>query len=350
MVEVKNLIKKYGNKTAVNNISFTVDDGEVLGLLGPNGAGKSTTMNIITGYLSSNSGEVFIDGYEIFKNPIQAKSRIGYLPEQPPLYLDMTVSSYLKFMFDLKKVKLPKDEHIHDVCEAVGITDVSNKIIKHLSKGYKQRVGLAQALLGNPKLIILDEPTVGLDPNQIIEIRSLIKDLSKEHTVILSSHILAEIQAVCDRVILINNGKVIADDTPEHLSSSANKEALLLCQIEGNKTVILDLLANIDGINDVNVTREIENNIFEYIIKFDSSTDIRRDVFFEMAKNSTPILCMKQESSSLEEAFIKLTQSPTDTNNDYEVEDDSEPVIEKMPKQGDNEDLENNDTQEGKEL
>ena len=197
MIEVKNLKKRYGNKLAVNDVSFTVENGEILGFLGPNGAGKSTTMNIITGYLSSTEGTVTIDGCEILEDPIGAKSKIGYLPEFPPLYPDMTVIKYLEFMYDLKKVKLPKKAHIAEVCDLVKITHVKDRVIKNLSKGYKQRVGLAQALLGNPELLILDEPTVGLDPKQIIEIRNLIKSLGKKHTVILSSHVLPEVQATC---------------------------------------------------------------------------------------------------------------------------------------------------------
>ena len=217
MIEVKNLTKRYGDIKALDDISFTVDTGEVLGFLGPNGAGKSTTMNIITGYISSTSGTVKVDGTEILENPRETKRKIGYLPEIPPLYPEMTVRKYLEFMFDLKKVKLPKKEHIDEVMRLVKISDVSGRIIKHLSKGYRQRVGFAQALLGNPPVLILDEPTVGLDPQQIIEIRNLIKSLGKKHTVIFSSHVLSEVSAICDRVVLINKGKVICDETPEEL-------------------------------------------------------------------------------------------------------------------------------------
>ena len=218
MIEVKNLTKNYGDKRAVDNISFTANDGEILGFLGPNGAGKSTTMNILTGYISSTSGSALINGVDILEDPIKAKSNIGYLPELPPLYLDMTVKSYLNFIFDLKKCKLPRKSHLTDICELCKITDVKERIIKHLSKGYKQRVGLAQALIGNPPVLILDEPTVGLDPKQMVEIRTLIKKLGKNHTVILSSHILSEIQAVCDRVVIINKGEIAADDTAGNLS------------------------------------------------------------------------------------------------------------------------------------
>ena len=219
MIEVKHLTKQYGDKLAVNDISFTVEDGEILGLLGPNGAGKSTTMNMLTGYISSTSGQALINGIDILEDPIKAKAQIGYLPELPPLYLDMTVMGYLNFVYDLKKCKLPRRSHLKDVCNLCRISDVSGRVIKHLSKGYRQRVGIAAALLGTPKIIILDEPTVGLDPAQMIEIRSLIRDLGKTHTVILSSHILSEVQTVCDRVLIIAHGRLVAQGTPEELAA-----------------------------------------------------------------------------------------------------------------------------------
>ena len=224
MIEVINLTKRYGDKKAVDNISFKAEDGEVLGFLGPNGAGKSTTMNILTGYISCTDGKALIDGVDILEDPIKAKKQIGYLPELPPLYMDMTVKEYLYFVYDLKKCKLPKVSHLKDICGLVKIDHVYNRIIKNLSKGYRQRVGLAQALIGNPKVLILDEPTVGLDPKQIIEIRTLIRKLGKNHTVILSSHILSEVQAVCDKIIVINEGKVVANDTEEHLSQKLSGE------------------------------------------------------------------------------------------------------------------------------
>ena len=229
MIEVRNLTKHYGDKIAVNDISFTVEDGEILGFLGPNGAGKSTTMNMLTGYISSTSGTALINGIDILDDPIKAKANIGYLPEIPPLYIDMTVKSYLNFIFDLKKCKLPRKAHLSDICELCKVTDVKDRIIKHLSKGYKQRVGLAQALIGNPPVLVLDEPTVGLDPKQIIEIRNLIKKLGRTHTVILSSHILSEIQAVCDRVIIINKGEIAADDTADNLSKKISADHRLFC-------------------------------------------------------------------------------------------------------------------------
>ena len=230
MIEVKHITKSYGRRSALDDVSFKIDEGDVLGFLGANGAGKSTTMNIITGYISSDSGEVLINGKSILDDPTEAKKNIGYLPEIPPLYNDMTVEKYLKFMFDLKKVRLPMKEHINSICDKVGITDVKGRIIKHLTKGYRQRVGLAQALLGDPPVLILDEPTVGLDPAQIIEMRKLIKELGEKHTIILSSHVLSEVQAVCDKIIIINNGKIAAQGVTDELTGSGKPAvcALLL--------------------------------------------------------------------------------------------------------------------------
>ena len=302
MVEVKNLTKAYGNIKAVDNLNFSVDSGEILGFLGENGAGKSTTMNIITGYISATSGSVCIDGYDILKKPKAAKSKIGYLPEIPPLYIDMTVIKYLEFMFELKKVKLPKEDHIKEVMSAVKITEVKNRIIKNLSKGYRQRVGLAQALLGNPPVLILDEPTVGLDPKQIIEIRKLIKTLGKKHTVIFSSHVLSEVSAICDRIIVINNGKIVADAKTEELSSLFQSEGELLIEAKGSQSTVSSIINNINGVKKVTCTQP---NI--YIIQHDIDTDIRESVFKEMAKADCPILMMKKGGLSLEESFLKLT-------------------------------------------
>ena len=251
MIEVINLTKRYGDKKAVDNISFKAEDGEVLGFLGPNGAGKSTTMNILTGYISCTDGKALIDGVDILEDPIKAKKQIGYLPELPPLYMDMTVKEYLYFVYDLKKCKLPKVSHLKDICGLVKIDHVYNRIIKNLSKGYRQRVGLAQALIGNPKVLILDEPTVGLDPKQIIEIRTLIRKLGKNHTVILSSHILSEVQAVCDKIIVINEGKVVANDTEEHLSQKLSGEHKLTAKIQGDKDKIVRAMQGIKGVEKV---------------------------------------------------------------------------------------------------
>ena len=312
MVEVKNLTNRFGGIKAVDDITFTANDGEILGFLGPNGAGKSTTMNMITGYISSTSGTVTIDGYDILENPKEAKSRIGYLPEIPPLYVDMTVRKYLEFMFDLKKVSLPKVEHISEVMKLVGLTAVQDRIIKHLSKGYKQRVGFAQALLGNPPVLILDEPTVGLDPKQIIEIRNLIKSLGKKHTVIFSSHVLSEISATCDRIIVISNGKLVADAKTSELSSSISGEQKLALEIEGTQSVVLNGLKNIPGVIRVKKLRDLNESLGRYVVEYQNGIDIRREVFNAMARNNCTILDMQSGNETLEEAFLKLvTQDQT---------------------------------------
>ncbi len=307
MIEVKNLCKSYGSKLAVDNISFSAAESEILGFLGPNGAGKSTTMNILTGYLSSSGGEALINGVDILEDPIAAKRDIGYLPEQPPLYLDMTVMEYLNFVYDLKKCKLPRRSHLAEICSLVKITDVSKRVIRNLSKGYKQRVGLAQALVGNPKVLILDEPTVGLDPKQIIEIRTLIKKLGKNHTVILSSHILSEVQAVCDRIVVINKGKLVANDTTEHLSHDLSADHKLTVQIEGPVKTVQALLSSIPDMVELHVNRTIENNVTEYELNAKEGADIRREVFKRMAERNYPILLMRSSELTLEEIFLKLT-------------------------------------------
>lgn len=307
MVEVKKLTKNYGNIKAVDNISFTVGEGEILGFLGPNGAGKSTTMNIITGYISSTSGTVTIDGKEILENPKEAKAKIGYLPEIPPLYTDMTVKKYLEFMFDLKKVKLPKKEHIEEVMRLVRITEQADRIIKNLSKGYRQRVGFAQALLGNPPVLILDEPTVGLDPMQIIEIRKLIKSLGKKHTIILSSHVLSEISATCDRILVISNGKIVADAKTDELSSSTAGEEKLALVVEGAASDIISAIKNIPAVIRVNKISEKNGNSEKYMVEYEKDHDVRRDVFNAMARIGCPILDMQSGNETLEEMFLKLT-------------------------------------------
>lgn len=307
MIEVKNLTKHYGDKKAVDNISFTVNDGEILGFLGPNGAGKSTTMNILTGYISSTSGQALINGVDILEDPIKAKSFIGYLPEIPPLYLDMTVKGYLNFIYELKKCKLPRTAHINDVCNLTKITDVKDRIIKNLSKGYKQRVGLAQALIGNPPVLILDEPTVGLDPKQIIEIRTLIKKLGKNHTVILSSHILPEIQAVCDKIVIINKGTIVANDTADNLSKKVSNDHRLTVRIEGDKKEILDIIKSIDKVKYARADMEREPGVYEYEIEAEDGVDIRRELNRCLAEKSLPILMMRSADLTLEDIFLKIT-------------------------------------------
>ena len=307
MIEVQHLSKHYGDKKAVDDISFKAEDGEILGFLGPNGAGKSTTMNILTGYISCTEGKALIDGIDILENPIKAKSKIGYLPEQPPLYLDMTVKEYLNFIYDLKKCRLPKNSHLKDICNLVRIDHVYNRIIKNLSKGYKQRVGLAQALVGNPNVLILDEPTVGLDPNQIIEIRSLIKKLGKNHTVILSSHILSEVQAVCDKIVVINDGKIVADDTEDNLSKALDNEHRILARINGNKDKVMACINAIEDVESCSAEIMREENVWEYRIEAKEGADVRRKLFTAMAENGFYILELKSSELSLEDIFLKLT-------------------------------------------
>ena len=307
MIEVSNLSKHYGDKKAVDNISFKAEDGEILGFLGPNGAGKSTTMNILTGYISATSGKALINGIDILEDPIKAKRELGYLPELPPLYMDMTVKEYLNFVYDLKKCKLPRNSHLKDICSLVKIDNVYKRVIKNLSKGYKQRVGLEQALIGNPKVLILDEPTVGLDPKQIIEIRTLIKKLGRNRTVILSSHILSEVQAVCDKIVVINEGKVVADDTEDNLSRKLINEHLLTARIEGNSETIEDLIKSIKGVIKVEVGSEREKGVWEYRIEAKEGVDIRRELFRRMAERNMPILDLRASELSLEDIFLKLT-------------------------------------------
>ncbi len=306
MVEVRNLTKRYGSTKAVDNISFTVNTGEVLGFLGPNGAGKSTTMNMITGYISSTEGTITVDGTDILDNPAKVKKLIGYLPELPPLYVDMSVRKYLEFMFELKKVKLPKREHIDEVMRLVKITDVQDRIIKHLSKGYRQRVGFAQALLGNPPVLILDEPTVGLDPQQIIEIRKLIKSLGKKHTVIFSSHVLSEISATCDRIIVISKGKIVADAKKEELSTAVSGEQKLNLDIEGSQNTVLDALKVIPGVKKIRRTMDLGSSAARYIVEYNTGIDIRKDVFRAIAAADCVILNMQSGNETLEDSFLKL--------------------------------------------
>lgn len=307
MIEVQNLTKQYGAKKAVDSLTFTVNDGEILGFLGPNGAGKSTTMNMLTGYISSTSGKALINGVDILDDPINAKKNIGYLPEIPPLYLDMTVKDYLNFVYDLKKCKIPRKAHLEDVCGLVKITDVYERIIRNLSKGYKQRVGLAQALIGNPPILILDEPTVGLDPKQIIEIRTLIKKLGKKHTVILSSHILPEIQAVCDRVIIINKGKIAADDTTENLTKNITTDYRLIARIDGAREEVLKTIKGISGVISVSADMEREKGVYDYEIETKEDVDIRRELFKRVAARNWIILGLKSSEMTLEDIFLKIT-------------------------------------------
>ncbi len=308
MIEVSNLIKQYGKDIAVNDISFTVNEGEILGFLGPNGAGKSTTMNIITGYIAPTSGTVKICGYDIIDEPQKAKSKIGYLPEIPPLYVNMTVDEYLDFVCDIKKIsKGDKKDVLEKIKDIVKISHVSNKIIKNLSKGYKQRVGIAQALIGNPEILILDEPTVGLDPKEIIEIRDFIKTLGKNHTVILSSHILSEISAVCDRVLILNKGVIVAQDTTENLSENLSKNHKMNISVKGDKENIKTALENEESIVSVIQQGENEKDTYQFIVEASENCDIREVIFDNAIKNNYKILGMNPVEMSLEDIFLKVT-------------------------------------------
>ena len=306
MIEINNLVKKYGEHVAVDHLSLTVEPGKIYGFLGPNGAGKSTTMNIITGYLGATSGTVTINGHDIFKEPEEAKKCVGYLPEIPPLYADMTVLEYLNFVAELKKLqKSLRKRYVEEAMETTGILDVKNRMIRNLSKGYRQRVGFAQAILGYPEIIILDEPTVGLDPKQIIEIRDLIKKLGEKHTVILSSHILTEISAVCDHVFIISKGKLVASDSTENLldQMSGAQEIELIVRSEADRAKAL--LEEIEYVDHADLKDAKEGSI---LIRAKSGNDIREEVFRLMAENHIPVLEMRTVTKSLEDVFLQITQ------------------------------------------
>ena len=309
MIEVSNLVKKYGDHTAVDHLSFQIEKGKIYGFLGPNGAGKSTTMNMITGYIASTEGKVMIDGHDILEEPEAAKKCIGYLPEMPPLYFDMTVLEYMKFAADLKKIpRNQKDKQIKEVMDMVKITDMKDRLIKNLSKGYRQRVGLAQAILGYPEVIILDEPTVGLDPKQIIEIRDLIKGLKQKHTVILSSHILSEVRAVCDYVLIISHGKLVASDTPDNLERLAAGSNSLLMKVKGEKDTIRKALETIEGVTRVEMSYDSDEKLWKTKLSIQENVDIREKVFYAMAKANCPIYEMQVKRVSLEDVFLELTE------------------------------------------
>jgi ABC-2 type transport system ATP-binding protein len=297
----------YGHIKAVDNVSFDVNSGEILGFLGPNGAGKTTTMNIIAGYLPATEGKVKVCGFDVMENPMEVKKRVGYLPEHPPLYNDMTVNEFMDFVMELKKVdKRKRKAQKVDIMEIVQISDVQDRLIKNLSKGYKQRVGLAQALVGNPEVLVLDEPTVGLDPKQIIGMRKLIKSLGKNHTVILSSHILPEVSAVCDRVVIINNGKIAAINTPEDMAKDIENAARLSVTVSGPKSAILPKIREISGVTSAEISEEKSGSVVTYKVESEKEIDVRRTLFFAMAKLGFPIIEMKAVDMTLEDIFIKL--------------------------------------------
>ncbi len=306
MVKVENLVKRYGQNYALNDVSFEISEGEIVGLLGPNGAGKSTTMNILTGYLSSTSGRASINGIDILENPIEAKRLIGFLPEQPPVYGDMTVSEYLDFVFDLKGCTLDRAKHLGEIIDSVRLSDVKTRLIRNLSKGYKQRVGIAQALVGDPKLIVFDEPTVGLDPKQILEVRNLIRTLARRHTVILSTHILAEVQAVCERVIIINQGKIIADERTDELTKTIEEGYHYQAKICGPQRDVVNALSKIHGVKNITPTGERDQDAYAYVIETNKGIDVRKAVFSLCAQRSWPMIGLMPTGTDLETIFIRL--------------------------------------------
>ena len=308
MIEIQNVSKKYGNKWAVKDASFTIKKGEILGFLGRNGAGKSTTMNIVTGYISASSGRVLLDGHDILEEPREVKRRIGYLPEMPPLYMDMTVDEYLKFVCAIKDVKPSYvKSHLDDITELIRITDVRKRLIKNLSKGYKQRVGMAQALVGNPEVVIMDEPTVGLDPKQIIEIRKLIKQLGEDHTIVLSSHILHEVADVCERVVIINQGKIVAQDTLDNLTKNISDTSRFRLRIAGAERDVYKAIRDIPGTRSVDEMGCKEPDSYDFLVEADRGADIRRPLFNQMAKMGCPILMLRPMDIELEDIFLQLT-------------------------------------------
>ena len=309
MIEVKNITKKYGSFTAVDNISFKIEEGEIIGLLGPNGAGKSTTMNMITGYIEPTEGEIKVEGYDISKKPKKAKAQIGYMPEGVPLYSDLTVKEFVTYMAELKKVdRKTRKEKVEKIIEQTGLKDVEKKLTRNLSRGYKQRVSMAGALVGEPKILILDEPTVGLDPKQITEIRSLIKELGKTHTIILSSHILSEVSQNCNKVIIINKGKIVAIDTPENLEKKVESNNTTYVTVEDTENKIETMKEKIPEIKDIKLIKGNEDGTKEYVLESDKDVDLRKIVFNEFAKENITIFEMKKADTTLEDAFMKLIE------------------------------------------
>ena len=316
MIKIEHLVKNYGSNCAVDDISLQIGEGEIVGFLGPNGAGKSTTMNILTGYLSSTSGRISVAGIDVLVDPLAAKRQIGYLPEQPPLYLDMTVDEYLNFNYDLKGCKLSRKAHLAEVCEVVRIEDVRGRVIRNLSKGYRQRVGIAGALIGNPRVIIFDEPTVGLDPKQIIEIRNLIRSLGKKHTVILSTHILQEVQAVCDRIIIISKGRIVADEKTENITRVVENNRRFNAKICGPQEQVLSTLRSMQGIAYCEALAERDGDATTYMLESAPGIDIRKKLFFTLAERGWALIGLEALGLSLEDIFITVVnKSETDASS-----------------------------------
>lgn len=309
MIEVNNITKKYGSITAVDNMNFKIDKGEIIGLLGPNGAGKSTTMNMITGYIEPTEGEIIINGYDISKKPKKAKAQIGYMPEGVPLYSDLTVKEFVTYMAELKKVDhKERKEKVQKIIEQTGLKDVQNKLTRNLSRGYKQRVSMAGALVGEPEILILDEPTVGLDPKQITEIRALIKELGKTHTVIISSHILSEISQICNKVIIINKGKIVAIDTPENLENKVSKNNSIYVTVEDTENKVDEVKEKIEGIKEIRLIKKNEDGTKQYVVESKDDVDLRKIIFTEFAKENITIFEMKKADTTLEDAFMKIIE------------------------------------------
>ena len=321
MIEVKNVTKKYGSTIAVDNISFDVKDGEVVGFLGPNGAGKSTTMNMITGFIEPTNGQIIINGNDISKKPRKAKREIGYMPENIPLYYELTAKEFITYMAELKMVKRnERKQEVEKVINEMGLDEVQNKLIRNLSRGYKQRVSMAGALVGNPDVIILDEPTVGLDPKQISDIRNLIKELGKKHTVILSSHILSEVSQICERVIIINKGKIIAIDTPENLEKSAREKNGILVTVEDSKSHMNNLKDKIREIDEIKLIKDNEDGTKQYLITSSSEIDLRKKLLEILPKEEIVIFELKKSETTLEDAFIKLIDTSKETDKKSEID------------------------------
>ena len=331
MIQVENITKRYGNFTAVDGINFEIDEGEIVRFLGPNGAGKSTTMNMIPGFIEPSEGRIIVDGYDISKKPKKAKKQIGYMPEGVPLYSDLTVKEFVSYMADLKGcTKKIKREEVNKVVSETGLIDVQNKLTKNLSRGYKQRVSMAGALVGDPKVIILDEPTVGLDPKQVTEIRSLIKELGKKHTVILSSHILSEVSQICNRVIIINKGKIIAIDTPENLENKVIQNNAVYVTVEDLENKMDNVKEKLNNVTDIELVSENDDKTKKYIIKGEKDIDLRKEIFEVLAKEGITIFEMKKADTTLEDAFMKLINDSTENkvSEETNIQGSEEQVIE----------------------
>ncbi len=318
MIKIEHLVKNYGSNCAVDDISFEIKKGEIVGFLGPNGAGKSTTMNILTGYLSSTSGIIEVAGVSVLDNPLEAKRHIGYLPEQPPLYLDMTVEEYLNFVYELKGCKLNRAKHLAEICDVTKIRDVYKRIIKNLSKGYRQRVGIAQSLIGNPEILIFDEPTVGLDPKQIIEVRNLLRSLGRDHTVILSTHILGEVQAVCDRIIIINKGRIVADELTENITRAVESNCRFRIKVCGPQREVLAALRAKTGITRAEVLPGRDGDAYIFDIESEAGVDIRKSLFYTLSEKNWPLVGMEALGMSLEDVFVAIVDSGSAKSSRYD--------------------------------